>query len=116
MTDKIEIDPSKFMKMHEKWSAGESGNASDNGVRRNEMKQFDEEIGLESKARSQVRAGLKIKNEGKRADWLRSLIACLPMLKAEIFGNGTPDMLDQENVVKPFNPDAADKKKMAGGK
>lgn len=115
MTDEIEINHAKFMAMHEKWASGESSNASDGGVRRNEMKQFDEDTGLEAKARSQIRAGLKIKNEGKRADWLRSMIACIPMLKAEIFGNGTPDMLDgHEGEVIPFDPANAEDKAMAG--
>ena len=77
---------------HEQWAAAEKDAASDAGERRQQIGEFAEKHGIENKALSQIRAGLKIKNEGKRLDWLRSMQKMLPMAADHIRGQSTADM------------------------
>ena len=45
---------------------------------------------------SQVRSGLKIKSEGARRDWLRSMQMLLPIAEREIFDNEPALPLDEQ--------------------
>lgn len=101
-SSKITIEPQKIIANHNLWAGGERSDASSAGTRREAIGSFCDKNGIENKAFSQVRAGLKIKNDGKRKDWLRSLQLLLPVAEAEIFGN-QPDMLDAGGQ----EPDAA---------
>lgn len=77
---------------HSKWASAEQDAASDAGERRQQIGAFAEKHNVENKALSQIRAGLKIKNEGKRLDWLRSMEAMLPHAAQFIRGNATAEM------------------------
>tara|TARA_R110000737_G_scaffold212309_4_gene229758 strand:+ start:1078 stop:1554 length:477 start_codon:yes stop_codon:yes gene_type:complete len=90
---KIVIKPKEILTKHKAWATGESSNASSASTRREAIRSYAESTRIENKALSQFRAGLKIKNEGKRKDWLRSLQLLLPVAEAEIFGN-EPDMFN----------------------
>lgn len=96
MTTAIRVDGNAFLEKHEAWTKGEASDASSAGTRREAIGAFAEESGLDTKAVSHVRAGLKIKNEGKRRDWLRSLQALLPIAEREVFDNEPSLPLDDE--------------------
>lgn len=85
---KISVNGDEFLKKHNEWSKGEASDASNSGTRREAMGAYAEKCGIENKAMSQVRAGLKIKNPGKREDWFRSLQALMPIAEREVFSNG----------------------------
>ena len=89
---KITVEYDKLITKHGEWVRGEQSDASNSGLRRQQIGQFAESVGVEGKALSQIRAGLKIKNEGKRADWLRSMEAMLPIAAQYIRGNQTEEM------------------------
>jgi hypothetical protein len=110
------LDEDKFLQKHNAWASAEKDAASEAGERRQEIGALVEEMNLENKAASQARAVLKIKNEGKRRDAVRSWQVLLPMLEAEILGdqgdmfpeNGGPDTkVDEENAVTPISFGAA---------
>lgn len=103
--DEITVTHDDLMSHHEKWAMGEKSAASDAGERRQQIGAFAEKHGIENKALSQIRAGLKIKNEGKRLDWLRSMEAMLPMAANHIRGQSTQEM-DLGDNVEPFDPDS----------
>lgn len=98
----ISVDYDTLIEHHEKWARGEANDASNAGERRQQIGQFAEDANVENKALSQIRAGLKIKNEGKRLDWLRSMEALLPLAALHIRGNSTRDAFDDE--VEPEAP------------
>lgn len=121
----INIDSGKLVTSHTKWHKAEQDAASLAGTQRQQIGEMGEKMGIEPKALSQFRAGLKIKNEGKRQDWLRSMEALLPIARNQIMGN-QGDMFDggeaadpeidklnqafdgQANTVAPFVPEAAE--------
>lgn len=102
-----QLEPEKFLKEHSRLASEEASAASDAGERRQEIGQLFEGMRLENKAASQARAILKIKNDGKRRDAVRTWQQLLPMLEAEILGetedmfpsNGGPDI--EEGVQEP---------------
>ena len=87
----IEINATEIMHKHAIWTTGESSDKSSAATRREAINEYTENRGIERKAFAQFRAGLKIKDETKRRDWLRSLQLLLPVAEAEIFGN-EPEM------------------------
>ncbi|MBT8460007.1 MAG: hypothetical protein KJN60_10090 [Boseongicola sp.] len=89
---KIDFDCQEFLAKHEKWAKAEGSDASGAGKRREQIGKLAEKMGLENKALSQIRAGLKIKNEGKQLDWLRSMEAMLPEVAEHIRANATEEM------------------------
>lgn len=100
----ITVDYESLITNHSKWAAGEASDASRAGERRQQIGQFAEAKGVENKALSQIRAGLKIKNEGKRMDWLRSMEVMLPLAAQVIRGNSTMEMnLDPEEGPEPVD-------------
>jgi hypothetical protein len=95
---KITINHDQLMNAHTKWAVEESDAASDAGRRRKEMGDFQEKTGVHKKALSHIRAGLKLKKEGDRLDWLRSMEIMLPMVADHIRGQGTQEMsFDEES-------------------
>lgn len=92
---KIIIKPDEIMNKHKTWHSGEKDAAVSAGKRREAIGTYREGCGINAKAFSQFRAGLKIKGEGDRKDWLRSMQLLLPVAEQEIFGN-EPDMFPVE--------------------
>lgn len=101
----ITVTHDALLSNHQKWAVGEKNAASTAGERRQQIGAFAEQHGIENKALSQIRAGLKIKNEGKRLDWLRSMEAMLPMAANHIRGQGTVEM--DLGEPEPKDPDPA---------
>lgn len=96
-TQKITINGDEILAKHKAWAAGESSDASNSGKRREAIGAYADKCGIENKALSQFRAGLKIKNEGKRKDWLRSMQLLLPVAEREIFDNEPPLPINNPN-------------------
>ncbi len=88
----ISVTHDDLIDSHEKWAAAEKNSNAKAGERRQEIGAFAERVGVEGKALSQIRAGLKIKNDGKREDWLRSMEVMLPMAANHIRGQGSGDL------------------------
>jgi hypothetical protein len=88
---KITINADEILEKHGHWSSGEASDGSNAGKRREAIGAYAEKCGIENKAFSQFRAGMKIKNDGKRKDWLRSLELLLAVAEREIFAN-EPDL------------------------
>ncbi len=89
-----DVDSDKLLQVHADLTRGETDASSLAGERRQKQGQIADEMVIEPKALSQFRAGLKIKNEGKRRDWLRSIKALIPIADQVIEGN-QPDMLGE---------------------
>lgn len=107
----ISVDYDEVIEKHSKWASEEASAASDAGERRQAIGAFAESTGVENKALSQFRAGMKIKNEGKQRDWLRSWKALLPIAESHITGNSpemelTPAEDDDPEEVVPFQRSA----------
>lgn len=94
---KIQVDRDELLTKHAEWAKGEANDASKSGTRRDAIGAFAEKTGLENKALSQFRAGMKIKQDGKRRDWVRSMRILIDIADDEIFKN-EPDLgLEDEN-------------------
>lgn len=109
--DGPQVDYDELMTHHQKWADGESSDASSAGERREQIGKFAEKCGLENKALSQFRAGMKIKNEGKQRDWLRSMKVLLAMAESAITGNQPdlmPDAPVQTKGAKPVEAEPDD--------
>lgn len=112
----ISVEYDDLISKHAEWKRGEESNASDAGVRRQAMGQFAKDTGIDNKALSQVRAGLKIKNEGKQLAWLTSMEALLPLAALRIRGNTTTEMdFDAPNEADDLNPDSHDNDSFGAG-
>ncbi|MBL4898029.1 MAG: hypothetical protein JKX76_00135 [Colwellia sp.] len=94
---KITVNGDELLKKHAIWTTGEGSDASNSGTRRQAIGAYAEKCGIDGKALSQFRAGLKIKNDGKRKDWLRSLQLLMPVAEKEIFANEPALGLDNPN-------------------
>lgn len=92
--DGPQVEYDEIMDKHQKWAAEEGDAASDAGTRRQQIGAFVEKTGLNNKAFSQFRAGMKQKKDESRQDWLRSMKILIPLAEQAIVGNGTPDMLE----------------------
>lgn len=84
--------------------------ASSAGESREKIKEFLEVTGLHPKAFSAMRVGLKIKKESQKLDWLRSMEIMLPMVAAEIRGQSTQDMFDEDEqpAAEPVSEEEAE--------
>lgn len=99
------------------WNMEDADRASGAGETRADIGQFIEDTGINNKALSQLRAGLRLKKESQRLDWLRSMEVGLEIVGAHIRGQSTADMFDdpdqdeagfgEDDPVVPFN-DAAE--------
>lgn len=98
------LDPEKFLEKHHEFAVAESSAASEAGERRQEIGALFEGMRLENKAASQARAILKMKNEGKRRDAVRSWQQLLPMLENEILAD-TPDMFPENGTAEEAKVD-----------
>lgn len=110
------IDVDELLQTHAELARGETDAASLSGERRQRQGALADGMVLENKGLSQFRAGLKIKNEGKRRDWVRTMEALLPIAREVVFGN-QPDMLTQSNQpdTEPSEPmSEADVDELAG--
>ena len=96
--NKIEINGAEILTNHASWAKGEAAAASDAASRRTNIGAYREAKNIHSKAFSQFRAGMKIKKDEDRRDWLRSLQLLLPVAEKEIFGN-EEDMLDRAEAA-----------------
>lgn len=109
-----QIDADKLLDKHGKWSREEQDAASKAGERRQDIGAVAESMAIENKALSQFRAGMKIKNEGKQRDWLRSWQELLPIAENAILGNqpemslGEPAEPMSEADVEQLHADMAD--------
>lgn len=109
------LDPEKFLKLHREFANGESTDASNAGERRVAIGAMFDEMRLEPKAAGQGRAILKMKNEGKMRDAVRTWQQLLPMLEDVVLG-GSQDEMDlhpangtaQEAAVDPLDDDEYD--------
>jgi len=72
--------------------------ASDAGESRQAIGEFIEETGMNGKALSWMRQILKTndKSQSKAMDIILSVEKALPMIKAHVAGQGTPDMFPEE--------------------
>lgn len=90
-----------LMENHDRWASEEHEAAQLTGERRQAIGAFADKHGINNKAMSQVRAGLKLP-DGKRQDWLRSLEMLLPLARIRIMENGTQPMdLGEPEPAKP---------------
>lgn len=106
------IDYDTFLNHHEAQKQHEDSSASTMGEARQARGIFLEDTGLNGKAVSAVRAGLKIKDEAKQQAWLRSMKALLPIAEDHITGNTTQDWVEAadgeiEEAAADFEADAA---------
>lgn len=90
--DEINVDPGEFFQMHDAWTAAEGDANSDAGTRRQEMGAYQKKTGVNGKAFSQVRAGLKMKKETDRLDWLRSMKILLGIAEQRIRSESSDEM------------------------
>jgi len=88
----ITVDHDQLMDAHHKWAKNEGDRASDAGTDRVEIGKFLEKTGIHGKALSAVRAGMKLKKDASKLDWLRSMEALLPMVADHIRGQATSEM------------------------
>ena len=105
-----DLDPEKFVREHTVIANQEATAASEAGERRQKIGQLFEDMRLENKAASQARAILKMKNEGKQRDGVRSWQQLLPMLEEHILGGSHDEMdlhpnngTDEEAAVDPVD-------------
>jgi hypothetical protein len=122
--DGPQVEYDELLNKHQIWATEEGDAASDAGTRRQQIGAFADKHGLNNKALSQFRAGMKQKKEDSRRDWVRSMEVLLAHARAAVFGN-QPDMLDtteakdakqpepseaepaeEEEKIVPFDPDA----------
>ena len=96
-----QIDADKLLDKHGKWSREEQDAASKAGERRQDIGSVAESMAIENKALSQFRAGMKIKNEGKQRDWLRSWQELLPIAENAILGNQPEMKLQSDDDTGP---------------
>lgn len=96
-SSKIQVNGDELLTKHNEWAKGEASDSSSSGTRREAIGAYAEKCGLENKALSQFRAGLKIKNDGKRKDWLRSMQILLNIAEREIFDNEPEMGMDNPN-------------------
>jgi hypothetical protein len=95
----INLDHDHLIGKCAQWADEESERASDAGKTRQDIGQFLEKTGVNSKALANVRGAMKQKKEADRLDWLRSMEQLLPMAAAHIRGQSTGDMLDSQPPV-----------------
>lgn len=106
-TPKIVINRDEILTKHEAWTTGEASSSSDTGTRREAIGSYCEKNGIENKAFSQFRAGMKIKNDGKRRDWVRSMQLLLPVAERVVFGNQDEmELSDQDDGTTDEAEDA----------
>ena len=103
----ITIDHDSLINQISARNSEDGERASSAGESRAEMKAFLEDTGIHNKAFSHIRAGMKIKKESQRLDWLRSMEVMLPMVAAEIRGQSTPDMFEAP-AAEPVPDDEAE--------
>lgn len=77
--------------------------SSSAGESRNKIKEFLDETNMNSQALSWCRSIMKKPDQAKAMDVIRSLEAALPMVKAHVSGQSTPDMFpdDEQEPVEP---------------
>lgn len=95
----ISVDHDQLIDATSKWAQEDADRASSAGETRQRIGEFIEETGVNSKALSHIRAGLKLKKESARLDWLRSMELMLPMVAAHIRGQSSGEL--------PIDKDAA---------
>lgn len=100
----INLEANELFEFHDKIAKEEGDAASDAGERRQAIGAFAEKTGVNNKALSQIRSGLKIKKEGKRLDWLRSMEIMLAHVSKRIRGESTMEM-DLDGDQEPRVPD-----------
>ncbi|MDR9393961.1 MAG: hypothetical protein RI571_06490 [Roseovarius sp.] len=111
--DGPEISYDTFIQHHTSQARFEDSSASTMGEARQERGEFLEDTGLNGKAVSAMRAGLKLKDEAKQRAWLRSMEALLPIVKDHIIGNTTEDWVESadkdeiEEDSRDFHEEAA---------
>ena len=104
----INLDFDEVINFHEEMARQEGDANSDAGTRREAIGKFREGQGLQPKAFSQFRAGMKIKKPGDRADWLRSWEALIEVARDAIRGN-QPEMDLEAGNVTPITPAPEDR-------
>jgi hypothetical protein len=87
-----QVEHDEFMDFVGARNAEDSKRASSAAESRQKIGEFLDETNLNGKAVSIARQILKIKDEDKQADLIRSLDAVLPMVKLHVSGQSTPDM------------------------
>jgi hypothetical protein len=90
----LEIDTDAVLAKMGEFNEADSERASDAGESRQQIGEFLEETGLNNKAFSHCRMVLRMKKDDKRQDWLRSMLALLPMMQEQIAKDGTMDAFD----------------------
>lgn len=103
--DGPDIDHDKLIDKATRFNDEDAERASSAGESRQAIGEFLEETNLNGKAFSWLRVILKQKKVDKAMDIIRSLEAGLPMVKAHLGGQSTPDMFpdndDEEPVEEP---------------
>lgn len=95
-----------LIEFHSRIAMEEQSDAGRAGERRQKIGAFAEGHSLESKALSQFRAGMKIREEGKQQDWIRTWKVLLPIAEQHILGNGTVPMdFDDTAGDSPADPE-----------
>ena len=92
--DGPDIDYDTFIAHHSDQQRYEDSAQSKMGEARQKRGDFLEETNLNGKAVPAIRSGLKIKDDAKQFDWLRSMKVLIAIVDEHITGNTTPDMFD----------------------
>ena len=83
----------------------DASRSSSAGESRQRIGEFLEQTNMNSQAFSWCRTILKKPDEAKQMDIIRSLETALPMIKAHVTGQGTPDMFNAP-AAPSYQPDA----------
>lgn len=97
----IRIETDKMIKKVDQWEKAEAAAGQAAGTRREAIGKFVEDAGLHNKAFSHFRTARKIKDDGKKRHYLRTMQALIPVLEAELDAQDQMDLDEPEdNVVK----------------
>lgn len=100
--DDLNLDADALIGKIGQWNSEDAERAESAGETRADIKAFIEDTGINKKALSHLRAGLKIRKEADQLDWLRSMEAGLEIIGNHIRGQSTGDMFEDDDAVVPF--------------
>ena len=92
MAESLNIDAQRLIAAISEFNSEDAARASDAGETREAVGAYLEATGIQKKAFSHMRAGLKLADEQKQLDWLRSMEAMLPIVASHIRAVGALEM------------------------
>jgi len=94
MADEIEVEADELIQTIETFNQEDGERASDAGDTRQEIGEYLERTGINSKAFANMRTLLKMKKETDQLDYMRSMEAIFPIIARHIRKNATVDAFD----------------------